>query len=85
MGADRIEINYSEPCSNTPDKPNLSLGCTHLTFWALETQADDQQGQYEKKQGQYRIFPYWPCLFRSGPVCHLYEAGCFGYVNAILP
>ena len=42
----------------------------------FKTQADDQQGQYEKKQDQYRSF-------RIGPVYHLYETGCFGCTNAI--
>ena len=27
----RNEINYSEPCSNAPDKAQLSLGCSHLS------------------------------------------------------
>ena len=27
----RKEINYSEPCSNAPDKAQMSLGCTHLS------------------------------------------------------
>ena len=33
----RKEINYSEPCSNAPDKGQLSLGCTHLSTRSLRS------------------------------------------------
>ena len=33
----RKEINYSEPCSNAPDKAQLSLGCTHLSTHTLRS------------------------------------------------
>ena len=33
----RKEINYSEPCSNAPDKAQLSLGCTHLSTRSLRS------------------------------------------------
>ena len=31
----RKEINYSETCSDAPDKARLSLGCTHLSTSSL--------------------------------------------------
>ena len=33
----RKEINYSEPCSNAPDKAQLSLGCKHLSIRSLRS------------------------------------------------
>ena len=33
----RKEINYSEPCSNAPDKAQLSLGCIHLSTCSLRS------------------------------------------------
>ena len=33
----RKEINYSEPCSNAPDKAQLSLGCIHLSTRSLRS------------------------------------------------
>ena len=31
------ETNYSEPCSNAPDKAQLSLGCTHFSTHSLRS------------------------------------------------
>ena len=33
----RKEINYSEPCSNTPDKAQLIMGRTHLSTRSLRS------------------------------------------------
>ena len=33
----RKEINYSELCSNAPDKAQLSLGCIHLSTRSLRS------------------------------------------------
>ena len=46
----------------------------------FKTQPDDHQG-HTRKTGSIQ---YWPYLFPVDPVCHLYEAGCFGCINAIL-